>query len=173
MKKAFRVVSTVAIAAIAMALILTTFSETVAQSAGGDGVTSWTGIFSLNAAGASYTVTTDLGAVYAADYGSAQIDLTLDVTGSQQVTLVPQFSNQPVACASVTQWFTATDYLAGVVATNTTGYTAVTPSIAVTGDASAGREVTVYGRCMRVRLVPTNVNEVFTPTIYVRLIDRQ
>jgi hypothetical protein len=47
-------------------------------------------------------------AVSIASYGDVQIMLSNVVTGSQTVTVTPQFSLQNLACASVTQWFTAT-----------------------------------------------------------------
>lgn len=155
-----------------LALALPATSNVAASGEQGGGITGWNGIFTVG--GSVLADTAFVGAIYSADYGSAQIDLTIDVTGSQQITLIPQYSNQPVVCTSVTQWFTATDYVYTTAQlTNTVQSAALVPSFSQSGDGTVGREVSVYGRCLRFKLVTDSVGQVFTPTIYVRLVDRQ
>lgn len=65
----------------------------------------------------------------------------------------------------------------GYVITSTTSTAAptlgsVTYSFSVTGDGTDGREFPILGRCMRLMVSVTN-SDTYTPTIYLRLVDRQ
>lgn len=65
----------------------------------------------------------------------------------------------------------------GYIITSTTSTAApalgsVTYSFGVTGDGTAGREFPILGRCMRLQVSVTN-SDTYTPTIYLRLVDRQ
>jgi hypothetical protein len=117
-------------------------------------------------------------------FGSVQIMLNAVVTGSQTITVTPQFSLQPVACSAVTQWFTATTYLyyqpysiatSSTTLTETIGAWQATPIIdlfTVTGSRTVGREISIQGQCLRVQLQFSNSGQAYTPTIVVRALDR-
>lgn len=147
------------------------------------------------AAGATgYTATTNLSltTVNVFDYGAVQIQAGQVVTGAQVLTVIPQFSNAPTLnCGSATSWFTATQYqiypaytVASQVVTETGALTTSTStgslttgsvdlSFTVTGSEVVGREIPVSGRCLRLKLSFSAAGNTYTPTIYVRPVNRQ
>lgn len=137
------------------------------------GITKQSTIFTLASGGTNYTSAQNLAGVSVAEYGSVQVQVTSDVTSTQVVTVTPQFSNDPVVCTSATNWFNATEYQ--IFESNAATDTLVTDSEAllftITGDGTAGREVSAQGKCFRVNL-GISANS-FTPTVYVRLLNRQ
>lgn len=123
-------------------------------------------------------------AVGMAGFGSVQIMLNSVVTGSQTITVTPQFSMQDLPCASVTQWFSSTTYLpyqpyaivsSATTVTESVGAWMTTPVIdqfSVTQSGVAQREVSAQGQCLRVRLEFSNAGQVYTPTVAVRALNR-
>jgi len=57
-----------------------------------------------------YTTTTYSSAALAGSFGTAQLHISGSVSGTGNITVTPQFSNQPVDCGSVTNWFDAVTY---------------------------------------------------------------
>jgi hypothetical protein len=135
-------------------------------------------------------------------YGSVEIQTLATVTGTAVVTITPQFSDQPVGCSTVTSWVNAFDeqviptssrtttvvahsdgtITTTVVLTSTTVDTSgilarQTLSMATSGTVVTGantielREFPTQGRCFRVTVQSTAT--VFTPTVYLRLVNRQ
>ncbi|CAG0933608.1 hypothetical protein TFLX_03129 [Thermoflexales bacterium] len=117
-------------------------------------------------------------------FGSVQIMLSAVVTGSQVITLTPQFTLQGVACAAVTQWYSATSYIyyqpysistSSTTITETVGAWQETPVIeqfSLTGSGSKAREISIQGRCMRVQLAFSSSGQSYTPTVVIRALDR-
>jgi hypothetical protein len=117
-------------------------------------------------------------------FGSVQIMLNSIVTGSQTITVTPQFSLQGTACPSVTQWFSATTYLyyqpysiatSSTTLTETIGAWQATPLIeqfVLTGPGTKGREVSIQGQCMRLQLQFSNPGQSYTPTLVIRALNR-
>jgi hypothetical protein len=123
-------------------------------------------------------------AVSIASYGDVQIMLKSVVTGSQTITVIPQFSLQDVSCASVTQWFTSTTYQSyqpysiasnGTTITETVGAWQGTPVdeiFNVSGSNVGSREISTKGQCMRVLLKFSNAGQSYTPTLVIRAVNR-
>ena len=123
-------------------------------------------------------------AVGMAGFGSVQIMLNSVVTGSQTITVTPQFSMQDLPCASVSQWFSSTTYMpyqpysivsSATTVTESVGAWTTTPVIdqfSVTRSGVAQREVSAQGQCLRVRLEFSNAGQVYTPTVAVRALNR-
>jgi hypothetical protein len=119
-----------------------------------------------------------------ASYGSVQIMLRNVVTGSQTITVTPQFSLQDVPCASVSQWFTATTYqyyqpysiaTSSTTLTETIGAwqaTSIAEIFTVVGSNTAAREIGIQGQCMRVHLSFSNPGQAYTPTLVIRALNR-
>lgn len=135
-------------------------------------------------------------------FGSVEIQTLATVTGTATITITPQFSNQPVACSVVTSWVDAFDdqvlptssrtttivansngtITTTVILTSTTvdisgALARQTLSLVTSGSVVTGantielREMPTQGRCFRVKL--TSDATVFTPTVYLRLVNRQ
>ena len=141
-----------------------------------------------------YLMTTYSDGVLVGYYGVVQIQAVGVMTYTDAMTITPQFSNQPVGCTSVTSptgWFDAETYVpyvnqsrvviasgwetVSVTSTVTSGvmtYSVLTHtfSVPVTTTVAKGREVPVLGRCFRVRMEGPPI---FTPTVFIRLVNRQ
>jgi hypothetical protein len=123
-------------------------------------------------------------AVSIASFGEVQIMLKSVVTGTQTITVTPQFSVQDIACASVTQWFTSTTYMpyqaysivsSATTVTESVGAWTTTPLLdqfSVSGPNVAAREISVQGQCMRVQLAFSNAGQSYTPTLTIRALNR-
>lgn len=137
------------------------------------GITKQSTIVTMAAGATGYTSAQNLAGISVAEYGSVQIQLTSDVTSTQVVTLTPQFSNDSAVCASATNWFSAAEYqvFESDAATDTLVTDSETMLFTITGDGTAGREIPALGKCFRVNLgISANT---FTPTVQVRLLNRQ
>lgn len=86
----------------------------------------------------------------------AQISLTTQNTTTAPITVSYSYGSSSVTTYTISA--------AGA------GYNSVAQSLATTGDTVAGREFTVYGRCMRLNM--TVSAGTVTPTIYVMQVDR-
>lgn len=163
-----------AVGACGLLLILSGLLSLAAQpaEADGGGLISKTQPVTISA-GSPYTIATvnTLGTlVY--DYGSVQIMAGVDVTGSQIVTVTPQFSNVPaISCSSVTRWFDAKVY-AAYPDGSSLAWGGVTEQLVFSGAGSDGFEVLTLGRCFRLKLEFDSAGQVFTPTIYLRTLNR-
>jgi hypothetical protein len=123
-------------------------------------------------------------AVYVAGFGSVQIMLNSIVTGTQTITVTPQFSLQDLPCASVSQWFTATTYMyyqPYSVATNSNTVTEtvgpwtaapVNDEFALTRSGVVQREISAQGQCLRVVLSFSKPGQTYTPTVVIRALNR-
>lgn len=164
--------------ALALALGLLAFSllpQGAAQADRGGGLLLKASPTTLAAGATSYTTTanTDLAELNVFDYGSIQIQASVDVTGSQVITVTPQFSNQPsVNCSAVTTWFTATAPLVFAASNLTATTSFVNESFSITGDGTGGREVPTQGRCVRLSIDFSAPGQVYTPTVFVRPVNR-
>lgn len=178
----------VALIAAVFALVAVANPLTPAQRASADslgGIINQQKYPALLAGTQAYTTTPKYSsAVYVDGWGSVNVMVANVVTGSQTITVTPQFSLQDAACTSVTQWFTATSYMAyqpysvssnSNTITETVGPWQMTPVVeqfTVTGSNVAQREFSVPGTCMRVRLEFSNAGQTYTPTVIIRTIDR-
>ncbi|HLF28219.1 MAG TPA: hypothetical protein VJG32_17960 [Anaerolineae bacterium] len=175
------------------------------RTAGADGgVTGYT-LSTLAAGTTRYTTTVTYitSTVSVPNYGAVDVQLTIDTTGTQVLTLVPQFSLAPTTqtCAQASQWFTATSTVIDTASatevgttvavtetegslypvtttidsawTYTLGSTDIVHSMAQTGDGSIGREFPVFGRCFRAKLIFSAAGQWYTPTIWLRYVNRQ
>lgn len=166
------------ILALCAALALFSFSllpQGTAQADRGGGLLLRASPTTLASGATSYTTSanTSLAALNVFDYGSIQIQASVDVTGSQVITFTPQFSNQPsVNCSAVTTWFTATAPLIFATSNITATTSFVNESFSITGDGTGGREVPTQGRCFRLSMDFSAAGQVYTPTVYVRPVNR-
>ena len=141
-----------------------------------------------------YTETTYTSGSLVGYYGLVQIHAVATLTDTNTITMTPQFSNEPVSCASInatTGWFDAiehTPYVATssvVVASGAeteTVTTTVTSGSLTEGDVTVqlimasgtveGREALALGRCFRVKMEAAP-GYTFTPTVYARMVNRQ
>jgi hypothetical protein len=164
--------------AICFSLFLLAFSVQKIGTASADpggGLLSKPAPTTLASGATSYTTSsnTSLPALNVFEYGSIQVQATVDVTGSQVLTVIPQFTNQPsVNCAVATGWFTATQPLVFATSDITPTTSFVNESFTITGDGSAAREVPTQGRCFRLMLDFSAAGQVYTPTVYVRPVNR-
>lgn len=139
-----------------------------------------------------YLMTTYSDGVLVGYYGLVQIQAAVVMTYMDAMTVTPMFSNQPVGCASVTSptgWFEAEEYVpyvnesrvviasgeetVTVTSTVTSGVVTqgvVTYTFSVLTTTAKGREVPALGRCFRLKMEGPPV---FTPTVYIRLVNRQ
>jgi hypothetical protein len=148
------------------------------------------------------TQTASAAGVDVGTYGSVEIQTMATVTGSFTLTITPQFSNQPVPCSSASYWvdafaeqvvpslsrsivitasadgtITTTVHMTSTTVDTTGSLERQSLSMVTTGALSNGvntvelRELPTQGRCFRVKLT-SNAN-VFTPTIYLRMVNRQ
>lgn len=82
---------------------------------------------------------------------------------TQVITYTPQFSLEPVGCGAITAgWFGAGTWSGG---TKTDVYLALTSTVA------NGREIPMEGRCVRVKLSPSQATA-YTPTLYIRMLNK-
>ncbi len=173
--KHIKQLSVLALCAALVLLSVSLLPQGTAQADRGGGLVSKPAPTTLASGATSYTsaVNTSLTPLNVFDYGSIQIHATVDVTGSQVITVVPQFSNQPsVNCAVATNWFTATVPLVFATSNVTPTTSFVNESFTITGDGSAAREVPTQGRCFRLQLNFDSAGQVYTPTVYVRPVNR-
>jgi hypothetical protein len=135
--------------------------------------------------GSRYTVTSRFTpSAYVGDYGAVQIMAANSVTASQVLTITPQFSIQDGLCTASTLWFTSTSYLPYQPYSIVSNQTTVTESVGnfntaplsdqftATGSDIVGREVSVQGRCLRLKLDWSNPGQAYTPTILIRALNR-
>lgn len=170
--KLFQYVLLTAVTVILLGLLFLPFGL-LAKADNLGGVSKQGTIIVLASGTTSYATSSNLSGASVVDYGSVQIQATVDVTGSQVFTVTPQFSNDPATCANATNWFTASEYqiFESDAATDTlvTDYEPL--SFSITGDGTAAREISAQGRCLRVNVASSSGT--FTPTIYVRPLNRQ
>ena len=106
----------------------------------------------------AYSVGTDLGS-----YGAIEIQTHVtSYTSTGTVTVQPQYSNQASTCSN-----------SSVLWANGTSYTYTSTTAAGVGDI---REIPLVARCFRVKItfadVLTYTNNTYTPTIYLRAVNR-
>jgi hypothetical protein len=145
----------------------------------GDGLITKSVAQTLAAGATAYTTTnnTALNTFNIANYGAVQIHVANVVTSTQVLTVVPQFSNAPLSasgsCSSVASWFTATTPLVYAASNITPTLGVVDTSFTVTASGVAGREVPVLGQCFRIKLDFSAAGQSYTPTVYIRAVNRQ
>jgi hypothetical protein len=124
-------------------------------------------------AGSPYTVATvNTIGMLVYGYGSVQIQASIDVTDAQAVTVTPQFSNVPaLSCSSVTRWFDAKVYAAYPTGSSL-AWGGVVEQLVFAGDGNDGLEIPALGRCFRLQLTFDSVGQTFTPTLYLRTLNR-
>jgi len=181
-----------------MALVLGPVGSVSADPDGG--IVSKSTARTLAAGATAYTTTgnVSLSTLNVGAYGSLQIQVADVVTDSAVLTVVPQFSNEPAnattgSCSAVTGWFTATEYVpyvAYTVSSQTVTATGILTSatsvstgsmtegnnalsFTVTGSQIAGREIPIQGQCFRLKLNYSAAGQTYTPTIYIRAVNRQ
>lgn len=193
--KTLKAVSVLAVCAALALFVVSVMPIGSAQADAGGGLVNKSYVTTLST-GVSYTTTgnTGLSTLNVFDYGAVQIHVQNAVTGTQVLTVTPQFSNQPtpLSCSAVTSWYTATEYtiypaytvtsqvvtstgtLTATTSTSTGALTtsAVNAQFTVSGSDVAAREVAITGRCFRVKLDFSAAGQVYTPTVYVRPINR-
>ena len=173
--------------------------QAAADPAGGILSRSTARTLAAGATGYTSTTNTALSTLNVGAYGSLEIQVAnVVVTQSMVLTVVPQFSNEPPnattgSCSAVTGWFTATEYvpyvaytvssqtvtatgiLTSVTSVSTGSLTSsnVNDSFTVTGSQIAAREIPIQGQCFRLKLALDTAGATYTPTIYVRAVNRQ
>lgn len=131
------------------------------------GITRWSHPITVADGATGYSgasATTD--AVDTNGYGAVQVHAVNTISGTIPLTVVPQFSNQPVSCSAATSWFTGS--LSSEFALNDV----VPLTVTVPAASAEGREIPTLGRCLRFSLVPSSTT-LFTPTVYIRFVNRQ
>jgi len=110
-KNRFTLAALAVVVAVAVAVGLTAMLKPDPAEAGG-AVTNW---YEATREDGTTAYTTAGGQVTAWDvsgYGSAVIHVVADASNTTStLTIYPQYSAEPVACASVTDWFTGTDLI--------------------------------------------------------------
>lgn len=146
--------------------------------------------------GTGYTTTTTSAGVSSAEYGTAQVQVHNSISGTSALTVTAQFSIEPGTCANARYWYTATAYEMATTAagyttyaddvTVTTGTRRITTTVAAASapslvQVSRSHQFTVaasgdvmmalptQGNCFRV--VVASESSLFTPTVYVRMVD--
>ena len=142
-----------------------------------------------------YSATTYSSGVLVGYYGLVQLQsygVMTTAMAAGNFTVTAQFSNEPVGCASVdatTGWFNAREYSpyvaeSLVVVGSAGAYTNTVTSTVTSGVLTMGvltptmilsntvmaRELESLGRCFRVRM---EGHALFTPTVHIRLVNRQ
>ena len=117
----------------------------------------------------AYTTTFATSGYQAGNFGEVILQIHNDISGTGQITITPQFSNQPGNCAAATNWAgatAATDY----VMTGTLAYGIVDISVVLVDDDAALLRLPVDGRCLRVNIETTSTT---TPTLYAWMVNTQ
>lgn len=143
----------------------------------------------------AYTTTTYSSAYLVGGFGEVVLQIHDDVSGTNTITVTPQFSTEGVACSSVTDWVDASTSLAyadaasnsATITVSTLNTNTLTTTVAslsggttltygsvdiyttITGDDAAMLSVDTAGRCMRVKLTTATT---FTPTVYAWMVNR-
>jgi hypothetical protein len=139
-----------------------------------------------------YTTTTYTLGYLAGSFGEVVLQIHSDISGTETMTVTPQFSSEGVGCRAITNWADAT--IAGVV--NTLGAQTVTVStlntntltttvgtaasaavysvvdvvVTLAGDDSTLLRFNSLGKCMRVKMESATT---FTPTMYAWMVNTQ
>lgn len=116
-----------------------------------------------------YTTTFATAGYQSGSFGEVVLQIHNDISGTGQITLTPQFSNQPGSCSAVTDWANAV-VSTGYVATGTLEYGSAPISVVVVDDDAALLRLTVDGRCLRVSIETTTT---ITPTLYAWMVNTQ
>lgn len=137
----------------------------------------------------AYTTTTYTSAYLVGVYGEVALQINDDVSGTNTITVTPQFSMESV-CSSATDWVDAavtavypaetasvtvstlnTNTLTTTLTTtNALTFDTVDVQFTVTGDDAETVRLAVSGNCMRVKLETATT---FTPTLYAWLVNTQ
>lgn len=111
----------------------------------------------------AYTDTQYSSGYLGAGFAHVQIHVSqTTISPTEVITYTPQFSLQPVGCGSIATWFDAGTWSGG---TKTDVYLALTATI------TEGRELTMDGRCMRIKVEPLSATG-YTPTLYIRMLNK-
>jgi|GEM_PF-1666036 hypothetical protein len=127
----------------------------------------------------AYTTTTYTPAYLSGGYGQITLQVNNDVSGTNTITITPQFANDLLACsANNKDWADATvsGVFAGVSTVTVSTTTTITTSPVafgvlpvyqtLTGDGATLVGFPTQGRCFRVKLTTSTT---FTPTVYARM----
>ena len=182
------ILSTVTVAVMALIAVMALVAVGNPQSASADtpgGILVQQKFAPLLSGTVAYTTSPKYSATaYVAQYGSVNVMVADVVTGSQTITVTPQFSLQDAPCGSVTQWFTATDYVnyqpysvstSSTLVTETLGAWQALPMVArftIMGSNVGEREFSAQGTCMRVKIDFSDTNQSYTPTVIIRALNR-
>jgi hypothetical protein len=129
----------------------------------GDSVISYGSTTVLNGSTA-YTTTAYTDGYLVGGHGHIQIQSAVDLSATGTVTVAPQFSNEPVGCGAVSDWVTVTDY--DYYPDESTS----TAQMVLADGESGAIDMMILGRC--VRLAMETSGDHYTPTVYLRWIDR-
>jgi hypothetical protein len=177
-------VSVLVVAVVLLGLTVALATSQPARADEGGGITGVSNAVTVLDGATAYTTSVNSDAFDARYYGSVQVMAVADVTGTQTMTVTPQFSLENVSCSRAAQWFTSTSYIAyqpysvltysGSVTLTLGTPTAVTlPDwFAITGAGVAGREVSNGGLCFRAAVTFSDEGQTYTPTIVVRGLNR-
>lgn len=116
----------------------------------------------------AYTTTTYSSAYLVTSFGEVVLQIHDDISGTTAITVTPQFSNEYVACSSVSQWVDAS--YSGQYGTTTLSYGTVDVRKVVTGDDAEMLRFPADGRCLRLKIT---TGTTFTPTVYLRMVNTQ
>jgi hypothetical protein len=117
----------------------------------------------------AYTTTFATAGYQAGNFGEMILQIHNDISGTGQITVTPQFSNQPGGCNAVTNWAgatAATDY----VMTGTLAYGIVDIDVVLVDDDATLLRLPVDGRCVRVSIETATT---ITPTLYAWMVNTQ
>lgn len=116
-----------------------------------------------------YTETFATSGYQTGSFGEVVLQIHNDISGTGQITITPQFSNQPGGCTAVTDWADAaiaTDY----VASSALAFGSVPITLVLVDDDAALLRLAVDGRCLRVNIETV---ETITPTLYAWMVNTQ
>jgi hypothetical protein len=158
-------------------------------------------LITLYDGGDAYTSTQYSNPLLGGYFSHVQVQMaTTAATSTHTLSVTPQFSNEAVACSAITDWFdgalvevyadyasTATADLyaeAGTTETVTSTTTLATSSnglalgsvsmltrLSGAAPSAVGRDFPVLGQCIRFKLESSGSDDVYTPTLYARLIN--
>lgn len=114
------------------------------------------------------TTSTTSDPAFSAYYGELTAYVSNTISGTGTITVTPQISLQPVACASATEWTTAT--VSNV--SSTPSYDTANVQFTVGAGASAAVSFPAQGRCTRLRIQLASSTQ-YTPTAYIRMVNAQ
>ncbi len=182
-----KLVVVIMLAVTLMAVIAALWPSTVATADSAGGIIRWKSQTVLSGT-QSYMATDpvstfETSAVYVGDYGALQYQIAVDVPddeilGPRIITWTPQFSIQPVGnCDAATAWFDGTVYQAygdgAYYAPVVYAWEQSPMSARTSGSEIIGFEAATVGACARLKFVIESTGDTFTPTVYLRMLNRQ